>query len=189
MTVSQAIWRRLKVLPGLLAAAAMFGGFLTAVPARAMSLTPMVAEITLTGAGSSARIQVGNQGDQPMPYETHITRIDIDRDGKIVETPADADFLVFPPQGLIGAGASQTVRVQWLGDPLLKSSRSYFLEIRQLPVPFQAGPAGDHPEVHLQFTYRIKALITVAPHGAKSRVFVESIDPGDDRATQAEAEP
>jgi fimbrial chaperone protein len=159
------------------------GGFLafgplTITPARAMSANPMVAEITLAGAGSSARIEVGNEGADPLPFETHITRIEFDTQGQPHETPADDDFLVFPPQGVVAARSSQTVRVQWLGDPNLGSSRSYYLEIRQLPVqlaPESGTPT--RPTVNVQIVYRIKALITVAPRNAKSKVSVVSIEP------------
>jgi fimbrial chaperone protein len=145
--------------------------------AAAMRVSPMVAEISVTGAGSSARIEVGNDEKAPLPFETHISRLEIDRDGNLSQTPADEDFLVFPPQGLIAAGGSQTIRVQWLGDPHLASSRSYFLEVRQLPVALQPDASADRTSVHVMINYRIEALITVAPAGAKSKVSIVSIDP------------
>ena len=37
---------------------------------------------------AAARIQVGNEGDQPLPYETHITLVDFDENGVATETPA-----------------------------------------------------------------------------------------------------
>jgi fimbrial chaperone protein len=148
-----------------------------AAPAEAMRVSPMVAEISLTGGGSSARIDVGNETDTPLPYETHITRVDFDADGTLHETPADDDFLVFPPQGVIGAKGHQTIRVQWVGDPLMKASRSYYLEVRQLPIPFAETGSSDKPSVSIQILYRIKAMITVAPKGAKSSVSVVSVEP------------
>ncbi len=169
-----------RTLASLIGSAGILLGTLGVGPtAEAMRVTPMVAEVTVTGAGSSARIEVGNEGSEPLPYETHITRVDFNERGEIHETPADSDFLVFPPQGLVGAHSSQTIRVQWLGDPTLKSSRSYYLEIRQIPVALNPQPAdsGAPPTVALQIVYRIKALITVAPQGAQSKVSVVSIEP------------
>jgi fimbrial chaperone protein len=142
--------------------------------ASAMSLSPMVAEISVDGAGSSARVQIGNETDQPLPYETHITRVDFDEYGVPTETPADDDFLVFPPQGALPPKSSQVIRVQWLGDPTLKSSRSYYLEVRQIPVPLTSAPGTAGAGAQIQITYRIKALLTVAPHGATPKVFVRN---------------
>ncbi|HEX3917691.1 MAG TPA: fimbria/pilus periplasmic chaperone [Caulobacteraceae bacterium] len=155
-----------------LAAIAAGTALAVSTAASAMSLSPMVAEITVDGAGSSARIQIGNESDQPLPYETHITRVDFDEYGVPTETPADDDFLVFPPQGALPPKSSQVIRVQWLGDPTLRSSRSYYLEVRQIPVPLGTTPGTTGAGAQLQITYRIKALLTVAPHGATPKVFV-----------------
>ena len=37
-------------------------------PAEAMRMSPMVAEISLSGGASSARIDVGNETSTPLPY-------------------------------------------------------------------------------------------------------------------------
>ena len=146
--------------------------------AWAMRVSPMVSELTTTGAGSAARIEVGNVGSAALPFETRITRMEIDADGSMTETDADEDFLVFPPQGLVPVNGRQVVRVQWVGEPNIDTSRAYDLWVRQLPVvtdPNATPESGG--AVSVQVLYTMKALIVVAPPGAEPKVEVVSVTP------------
>lgn len=146
--------------------------------AWAMRVSPMVSELTTTGAGSAARIEVGNVGSAALPFETRITRMDIDADGNVTETDADEDFLVFPPQGLVPVNGRQVVRVQWIGDPNIETSHAYYLWVRQLPIatdPTATPESGG--AVSVQVLYTMKALIVVAPPGAEPKVEVVSVTP------------
>jgi fimbrial chaperone protein len=157
------------------AAAAAFGVVLLAPAAQAMRVSPMVAEITTRGAGSAARIEVQNINQVPLPFEARVTRIDYDAQGVMTETPADGDFLVFPPQGLIPPSGRQVVRMQWVGDPALPTSRAYYLAIRQLPVALERPT--ETMAAQVQVVYHMKALITVAPPGAAPKVELVSATP------------
>lgn len=147
-----------------------------AAPADAMRVAPMVAELTTTGVGSAARIEVGNIGSAALPFETTITRIEMGPNGEIVETPADEDFLVFPPQGLVPVNGRQVVRVQWVGAPDIATSQAYFLTVRQLPVATETEPSadGETSRAAVQILYTMKPLIVVAPPGAEPDVRVEA---------------
>ncbi len=145
--------------------------------AWAMRVAPMVSELTTTGAGSTARIEVGNIGSAPLPFETMITRIAFDEDGELIETPADENFLVFPPQGLVGVGGRQVVRVQWVGEPNLDVSEAYYLWVRQLPVATEPGQVEGGGAVQVTVLYTMKSLIVVAPPGAQPDVQVVSATP------------
>ncbi|AYG95357.1 molecular chaperone [Brevundimonas naejangsanensis] len=150
---------------------------LFAAGAWAMRVSPMVSELTTTGAGSAARIEVGNVGSATLPFETMITRMDMDSDGNIVETPADEDFLVFPPQGLVPVGGRQVVRVQWVGEPAVDSSQAYYLWVKQLPVVTDPNAPESGGALSVQVLYTMKALIVVAPPGAQPRVEIVSVSP------------
>ncbi|MBD3834038.1 MAG: molecular chaperone [Brevundimonas sp.] len=165
-------WNRLGALIGGLAA-----GLLVMSAAWAMRVSPMVSELTTTGAGSAARIEVGNVGSAALPFETMITRMEIDADGNIVETPADEDFLVFPPQGLVPVGGRQVVRVQWVGVPTIESSHAYYLWVKQLPVATTPIAPEDGGALSVQVLYTMKALIVVAPPGAQPKIEVVSVTP------------
>lgn len=152
-------------------------GLFAMTAAWAMRVSPMVSELTTTGAGSAARIEVGNIGAAALPFETMITRVDMGADGDIVESPADDDFLVFPPQGLVPVGGRQVVRVQWIGQPNIESSHAYYLWVKQLPVQTDPMAADEGGAVTVQVLYTMKALIVVAPPGAQPKVEVVSVKP------------
>lgn len=145
--------------------------------ADAMRVSPMVVELTSAGSGSTARIEVQNMNPGPMPFEARVFRIDYDNNGIMHETPADGDFLVFPPQGILPKDGRQVVRVQWVGGTLA-SSRGYYVSINQLPVAVAAA-AGDAKELgaSVQVLYHIKVLTTVAPPGAEPKIEIQSVKP------------
>lgn len=145
--------------------------------AIAMSVSPMAVEMTSTGTGSTARIEVRNALPQPLPIEVRVSRIDFDENGQVKETPADGEFLIFPPQALVQPNQRQMVRVQWLGGQL-PSSRAYYVSISQLPV--ELDPASidkTSRSVNVQVVYHMKVLATIAPPGASPKVTVESARP------------
>ena len=163
---------RLGAVVGGLAA-----GLLVMSAAWAMRVSPMVSELTTTGAGSAARIEVGNIGSAALPFETLITRMEVDADGNIVETPADEAFLVFPPQGVVPVGGRQVVRVQWIGEPTIEASQAYYLWVKQLPVATDPTVPESGGALSVQVLYPMKALIVVAPPGAEPKVEVVSVTP------------
>ena len=145
--------------------------------AAAMNVSPMAVELTTTGSKSSARIQVLNVNPQALPFEVKVYRLDFGPDGKSVETPADGDFIVFPPQGLIKTNQRQVVRIQWIGGAL-DSSRGYHVAINQLPVPLDPTKINKTKRAFdVQVVYHMKVLATVAPPGSKPIVFVENVHP------------
>jgi len=172
---SKKLKRSLMGLGAVVFGISLFGFGATAL---SMTVTPMVTELVTTGAASTARIQIGNETNAALPFEAKVIKITWNEDGSRTESPADEDFLIFPPQGLIGAGAHQVVRVQWLGDPQLKGSESFYLEIKQLPIQIDAkADPKQRPIAKIQMVYDIKALMVVAPRGAKSAVRVLSAEP------------
>lgn len=162
------IARRAIARPVLFAVVVLAG---LSAAADAMRVSPMVVEMTTTGSGATARIEVQNINSAPLPFETQITQLSYDNDGNITETPADKDFLVFPPQGVLPVGARQVIRLQWLGGADLPASRAYYLSINQIPV--QLGPAAANAAgAQVQIVYHIKALVTVAPPKASPKLEV-----------------
>lgn len=146
------------------------------VSAEAMRVSPMVVEMQTAGTKAVGRIQVQNINKADLPFETKVTRVDFDANGNVVETPADEDFLVFPPQGVLKSGQRQVVRVQWLGPADLPASRGYYISINQLPVPLEPGQATSAGAA-VQIVYHMKALVTVAPPRAAPKVEVVSAKP------------
>ena len=156
----------------------LFLGVLASTSALAMRVAPMVSELTTSGAGAVARIEVGNVGAKALPFEASITRIDFDEAGNLIETPADDDFIIFPPQGLVPVSGRQVVRVQWIGLADIPTSQAYYLSLRQLPVETDPSKIPEsNASVTIDILYTMKALIVVAPPGAKPEVEVVSLEP------------
>ncbi|RZJ01353.1 MAG: molecular chaperone [Brevundimonas sp.] len=145
--------------------------------ASAMRVAPMVAELSTSGAGSVARIEVGNVGSAAMPFETAITRLEMDANGVFSEIPADEDFLVFPPQGVVAVSGQQVVRVQWVGPPITQS-RAYYLAVKQIPVRTDPMAIPDtQSAISVNVLYTMKTLLVVAPPGARPEVQVRAAAP------------
>ena len=142
------------------------------LPATAMRVSPMVIEMQTDGSASTARIEVQNINPGRLAFETRVTRADFQPDGTIAEVPADEDFLVFPPQGVLRSTQRQVIRLQWLGGPI-DASRAYYVSVRQLPVALEPGEEGQ-ATAQVQVLYNMKALVTVEPRGAKSNVEIVS---------------
>jgi fimbrial chaperone protein len=145
--------------------------------AYAMRVSPMVVEMTTSGVNSTARVEVQNLNSGNLPFETRITRIDYDADGNQHETPADGDFLVFPPQGLLPQNARQVIRVQWVGGADLPASRAYYLSVNQIPVKLAPQDDSGSAGAQVQLVYHIKVLMTVSPPNAKPEVAFVSARP------------
>lgn len=169
MTILAMILRNMRALLALFAAFAIF-----AVPAIAMRVSPMVIEMESRGSSAVARIEVQNINAGKLAFQTRIFRMNIDENGVITETPADDEFLVFPPQGALPASGRQVVRLQWVGEPELAASQAYYFSVEQLPVAFEpASPEAVGAQV--QILYNMRALVVVAPPGAKPDVKAASV--------------
>ncbi|MBO9623978.1 MAG: molecular chaperone [Sphingomonas sp.] len=133
----------------------------------AMRVSPMIVEMATVGSDAVARIEVQNLNAGRLPFETRISRLTFDENGVPSETPADADFVVFPPQGMLPQGARQVIRLQWVGGDI-PVSQAYYLSVNQLPIPADSAAAGASAQV--QVVYHMKALVVVAPPNAEPNV-------------------
>jgi len=147
----------------------------SAASVYAMRVSPMIVEMSTTGADAVARVEVQNLNAGKLPFETRITRIEFDQEGNTTETAADGDFLVFPPQGMLPQGARQVIRLQWVGGAEIPTSRAYYLSVNQLPIP--ADPSAAPQSAQVQVVYHMKALVVVAPPGAQPNVTTTSVKP------------
>ncbi|MEO0591109.1 MAG: fimbria/pilus periplasmic chaperone, partial [Pseudomonadota bacterium] len=125
--------------------------------AEASRVTPMIVEMKPTGRQAVARIELTNDSGRDIAYEVAMVRGEISTKGELTVTPADDDFLVFPPQALVERDSSQVFRVQYLGTDLLETSQLYYLAIRQVPVAFDPG------ENQVQVIVNFNVLVHVVP--------------------------
>lgn len=102
--------------------------------AAAHEVTPMRVELVPQSGSRSALVSVRNTRDNDLPFEVVAQRRMTASDGTETLVPAGDEFIVFPPQGIVKPGSSQSVRFEYVGEQSLAESRSYLLDVREVPV-------------------------------------------------------
>lgn len=144
--------------------------------AMAMSVQPMVMELDPLGRNSRVVIRVENKDSAPLTIEAHPRRLEMAADGAETLHAADDDLLVFPPVAIVAAGGTQSIQVQYVGDPELVESRAYRVSIEQVPVDFEHSGTAQVGVVASMHT-----LLNVVPAKATPSLQVLSIaEDGDD---------
>lgn len=97
----------------------------------AYSVQPMVYTLTPSGAGTTTRVTVTNTHETVLNVEVQPFAVSADNDGKRSFTPAEDQFLIFPPQASVLPGRVQLFQVRYVGPPTLAKGRVYVLRIHQ----------------------------------------------------------
>ncbi|MDZ4109309.1 MAG: fimbria/pilus periplasmic chaperone [Brevundimonas sp.] len=146
---------------GLAVAGVIVAVVVAASVAWAMTVQPVIVDLTASGRGSSSVITVENTFANPLPVELRVEDLAWE-EGGVKGTGADnGDLLVFPPQTLIQPGQTQSFRVQYVGDPDLTRSKHYYVTVAQLPVQLPEGQSA------IQILYNFQVLVSVAPVGVR----------------------
>ena len=151
----------------------LVGGLLLALaitPATAMTVQPVIVDLSTGGTRMSSVITVENTFATPLPVELRAAEADLTETGLVATTREAKDLLIFPPQALIQPGRTQAFRVQWVGDPALAKSRHFFVTVAQLPVQLPAGQSA------VQILYNFQVIVSVGVAGQRSAIRV--IDTG-----------
>ncbi|MGD2134082.1 MAG: fimbria/pilus periplasmic chaperone [Maricaulaceae bacterium] len=150
--------------------AAGLGALTLGGAAHAFRVAPMVYDLEPIGSGAATTIRIENTGATPLAVELSAARRTIAPDGTESREPAEADFLLFPPQAVVPPGESQSVRVQYVGQPDIRESRNYVVVVRQLPIDLRGDESAG-----VQFVFAFATSVTVIPDGARPRLAVASI--------------
>ena len=145
----------------------------------AMTVQPVVIDLTTGGRGMSQVLTVENSFDKPLPVEIRIESLKLDTDGVAPTGQDPGDLAVFPPQALIQPGQRQTFRVQYVGAPTLDTSRHYYVTVAQLPVKLEEGQS------NIQLLYNFQVLVSVSPDGQKPALAITKAE----TATNADGKP
>lgn len=132
---------------------------------------PMSYELTPSGSGTRQDVRVENTADQPSPVEVRVERREILPDGSEKRTPAEDDFLIFPPQAILPPNGFQTFRVQYVGDARIPSTKLYVITIAQLPVKSARQESG------VEFLFNLGTLAAVSPENSTPNIIVTSVRP------------
>lgn len=136
---------------------------------------PMSYDMEPTGRGANQDLRVENTGATPVPVELRVERREILPDGSDRRTPADDDFLVFPPQGIVPANGFRTFRVQYIGDPALRQTNLYLITVAQIPV----SASGGEQNTGIQLVFNIGTLAAVSPAGSTADLAVTEVAPAE----------
>jgi fimbrial chaperone protein len=140
--------------------------------ATAYEVSPMIYDMAPTGQGATSVIRVHNTNAQPITIEIQAERRMFNDKGEESRAPADADFVLFPPQAIVQPGATQAVRIQYVGATTLDTSSTYTITVKQVPVKLpNDGKSG------VQFVFNFSTVANIVPPGTKAQVDVVSIAP------------
>lgn len=164
---------------------------LSTSPVEAARVTPMTVEMSPTGRGATARIEVTNSEDRNLPVELRMYRGEVSEAGELTLVPADEKFVVFPPQVVIAPNAQQVFRIQYLPDGPMSQSEVYYAAVTQIPVDLDPAVS------RIQVVMRFNVLVNVVPDGTKADPVVtaarsllrETVVPPDERLPEAEQQP
>jgi P pilus assembly chaperone PapD len=138
-----------------------------AVPAAAMTVSPVVVNLTPGGAGMTQTISVENTFSTPLHVELRVEELIPNATGFTAAGKESEDLLVFPPQAVIQPGQTQAFRVQYVGDPELARSKHYYVTIAQLPVQRTEGQPA------IQVLYNFQVLVSVSPPKLSAGLVIE----------------
>lgn len=139
--------------------------------AHAMSVEPMLLDMTSIGKGTRGSFTVSNSGAKPLPVEISSFRLALDTDGGQQTSRDEENFLIFPAQAMIPPGGSQVFRVQWIGEPNLPESQSFRFSVSQVPVKLPEGTNG------IQLVMNFGITVNVAPPEGTSDIVVLGAEP------------
>ena len=142
----------------------------------AMTVQPIVVNLTTSGRGMTQVVTVENTFANPLPVEIRVEELSLESDGVKGTGKDSGDLLVFPIQAMIQPGQTQTFRMQYVGDPDLARSKHFYATIAQLPVELPQGQSA------IQILYNFQVLVSVAPQGAKPDLKVSGASLGHDKA-------
>jgi len=140
------------------------------VSGHAFTLTPMSTTLDPKGNGSAKSFQMENESSNRVAFQITLLTRDMDENGKETNQPAADLFTVFPPQGIIAPGQSQTVRLVWKGQANLTNELAYRLLAEELPVNFTP----ETNKAQIKVLLRYMAAVYVRPKNAKPKLQVTS---------------
>jgi fimbrial chaperone protein len=143
-----------------------------AAPAVAMTVSPVVVNLTPGGAGMTQTISVENSFSTPLHVELKVEELIPGSNGFTGTGKDSDDLLVFPPQAIIQPGQTQAFRVQYVGDPELARSKHYYVTVAQLPVQRTEGQPA------IQVLYNFQVLVSVSPQKAAPALKIDRAEVG-----------
>ena len=141
---------------------------------NAQSVEPMIFELEPIGSRSAESLRIENPNSGPITLEIVPLKVSIDEFGKETTTPAEDDFLIYPPQTIVAADSTQIVKVKYIGDPTIENSQAYRISVNQLPVDLNTNDSG------VSVLTKFLTLVNVVPKKTRPELAIEKIEADDD---------
>jgi len=137
----------------------------------ALSVNPMTNEVEPFGRNSRTSIVIENTTSERAEIEISAWSAHITRNGEEQLSPETDDIIFFPPAVNMAPGASQTLQIQYVGDPETPHSKLYRVQIERLPIKRAGRSTG------VEVKYLLNTMLHVAPASARADVEIVSISP------------
>jgi len=154
--------------------------FMVAAPLSAHSVAPLRLDFAPSGQDAIQQIRIENPGSKPVTLSISVIAGIVQPDGSVEETPADDQFLIFPPQMIVQPQKTQLVQVRYVGDPTITEGQMFYIRTAQVPVDLAGGGEGQG-NIKVGIDYVTAA--EVAPSGSEANLTIASFEPGDDGVT------
>ena len=147
-------------------------------PAWAFQLSPISQVFAPIGNNATKSYEVINDSDERIAVEVSVVERDMDINGQEFYESADEDFLIYPPQMILGPQEVQTVRVTWLGEPQPSEELAYRLVAEQLPINLIDPNVEtiDRPTGSVQILLRYLGSLYVRPENVEADVQFVSVE-------------
>jgi fimbrial chaperone protein len=141
--------------------------------AYAYRVEPMMYELAPSGQKATKRLKVENTHSVPIHVELEAFRVSIDTQGKRTFTPADADFIMFPPQASIPPMRTQAFQVRYVGDRNIAAGQIYVVRLSQVNVvPHQRTTAENGATTEIGLRLNFNTTVVVQPPGIETDLSV-----------------
>jgi fimbrial chaperone protein len=142
-----------------------------ALTGQAFNLKPMSATLEPKGYGASGTFRLENESSNRVAFQASMVCRDMDAEGNETLVPATNLFTLFPPQGVIGPGQSQSLRLVWKGPSNPTNELSYRIIAEELPVNF----VPEKGKAQIKILLRYQGTVYIRPKGARPDLKVPSL--------------
>ncbi len=137
--------------------------------------SPLQSIFAVSGQKATQSFLVTNTGKKATAIQIKMVKRQVDLDGKEINTDADDDFILYPPQMLVKAGERQTVRVTWVGNASPTQELSYRIIAEQLPVDLtEIRQIQGSTTVAIKVLFKYIGSVYIAPPNVSPNVSLES---------------
>ncbi|HPI40519.1 MAG TPA: fimbria/pilus periplasmic chaperone [Pseudobdellovibrionaceae bacterium] len=151
--------------------------------ALAFRFTPMVAEVSPQGEGTSQVFVVENNSKEKVALQFKATTRSYEVDGKETRS-ITTDFVIYPEQIALEPNDKRNVRVTYVGAPNIQIEKPYRLIATQLPVEFKKSQKISK----LNFLLEYVAALYVNPTNTSPQIKVLSTKTSGDHTVLLEVE-